>query len=54
MGGVVAIAIGSSYIVKTYLDYLRIKVLKKELQTKSFDKTYNSSKGDDWVLESDD
>ena len=54
MGGVIAVTIGASYIVKTYLDCLRIKVLRSQLKTKSVDKAYKSSAGEDWVLQSDD
>tara|TARA_B110000914_G_scaffold135060_1_gene118128 strand:+ start:210 stop:428 length:219 start_codon:yes stop_codon:yes gene_type:complete len=54
MGGIVAVAIGASYIVKTYLDCLRIKVLRSQLKTKSVDKAEKSSSGEDWVLQSDD
>ena len=32
VGGSIAIAIGVSYIVKTYLDVLRIKLVKKQLK----------------------
>jgi|TARA_R110000824_G_scaffold144586_1_gene312553 hypothetical protein len=32
VGGSIAVAIGVSYIVKTYLDVLRIKLVKKELK----------------------
>jgi hypothetical protein len=30
-GGVIAVAIATSYMVRTYLDVLRIKQIKKEL-----------------------
>ena len=33
VGGFIAVAIGSSYIVKTYLDVLRIKELKKQMKS---------------------
>jgi hypothetical protein len=32
VGGSIAVAIGVSYIVKTYLDFLRIKLVKTELK----------------------
>ena len=31
-GGVIAVAIASSYLVRGYLDLLRIKALKRELK----------------------
>ena len=31
-GGVIAVAIASSYLIRGYLDLLRIKALKKELK----------------------
>jgi len=31
-GGVIAVAIASSYVVRGYLDLLRIKALKRELK----------------------
>tara|TARA_R110000824_G_scaffold124256_1_gene282547 strand:+ start:176 stop:325 length:150 start_codon:yes stop_codon:yes gene_type:complete len=30
--GVIAITIATSYMVRTYLDYLRIKAIKKDLK----------------------
>ena len=39
VGGSIAVAIGVSYIVKTYLDVLRIKLVKKELKEVNSGKT---------------
>lgn len=33
-GGVIAVAIASSYVIKSYLDVLRIKQIKRELEKK--------------------
>tara|TARA_R110002110_G_scaffold193392_1_gene401961 strand:+ start:278 stop:445 length:168 start_codon:yes stop_codon:yes gene_type:complete len=35
LGGVVGIAIVSSFVIRAYLDLLRIKRLKQEIKTKS-------------------
>mgnify|MGYP003658493140 CR=1 FL=1 len=44
-GGILAAAIGTSYIIKAYLDILRIKALKRELKqptlSPTIDKTYS-------------
>lgn len=32
VSGVIAVAIASSYVIKSYLDILRIKQIKKELR----------------------
>ena len=34
LGGIVAVTLATSYAVRTYLDYLRIKQIKEELKTK--------------------
>ncbi len=51
VGGSIAIAIGVSYIVKTYLDVLRIKLVKAELkQMKSSNKIPIKTE-EDWNIE---
>jgi hypothetical protein len=53
VGGSIAIAIGVSYIVKTYLDVLRIKLVKAELkQMKSSNKIPIKTE-EDWNIEED-
>lgn len=32
VGGVIAVVIGSSYLIRGYLDFLRIKLIKEELK----------------------
>jgi hypothetical protein len=53
VGGSIAVAIGVSYIVKTYLDVLRIKLVKSELrQMKSPDKPTIKTE-ENWNIEED-
>ena len=35
VSGVIAVAIASSYVIKSYLDILRIKQIKKELNNQN-------------------
>lgn len=54
VGGSIAIAIGLSYAVKTYLDFLRIKLVKSELkQMKSSNKIPIKTEEDWNIKESD-
>ena len=55
VGGILAVAIGSSYVIKSYLDILRIKVLRKELKNKKELSSLVKSKGSDenWILDAD-
>ena len=32
VGGIIAVVIGSSYLIRGYLDFLRIKLIKEELK----------------------
>jgi hypothetical protein len=53
VGGVIAVAIGTSYIIKAYLDVLRIKMVKEELKAmKSKQSPIMSNKQEEnWILE---
>ena len=53
VGGVIALAIGTSYIIKAYLDVLRIKMVKEELKAmKSKQSPIMSNKQEEnWILE---
>jgi hypothetical protein len=53
VGGSIAIAIGVSYIVKTYLDVLRIKLVKKELKEENSSKVVTIKPQQDWNLNED-
>mgnify|MGYP003627882037 CR=1 FL=1 len=51
-GGILAAAIGTSYIIKAYLDILRIKALKRELKNPNTVTPIIEEKGDkNWVME---
>ena len=52
VGGIIAIAIGTSYAIKAYLDVLRIKMVKEELKamkSKSNPIMKNKSQ-ENWIL----
>ena len=52
VGGVVALAISASYIVRTYLDYLRVKLIKKQLKELKKEKKQPKVESDEnWILE---
>jgi len=53
VGGVIAVAIGTSYMIKAYLDVLRIKMVKEELKAmKSKQSPIMSNKQEEnWILE---
>ena len=53
VGGIIAIAIGTSYAIKAYLDILRIKMVKEELKAmKSKNNPIMQNKSqENWVLE---
>lgn len=53
VGGSIAIAIGVSYIVKTYLDVLRIKLVKKELKEDKSSNILTVEPQRDWNLNED-
>tara|TARA_Y100000389_G_C17220018_1_gene392871 strand:+ start:231 stop:446 length:216 start_codon:yes stop_codon:yes gene_type:complete len=53
VGGSIAIAIGVSYIVKTYLDVLRIKLVKKELKEENSSKIITVKPQQDWNINED-
>lgn len=53
VGGSIAIAIGVSYIVKTYLDVLRIKLVKKELKEENSSKIIAVKPQQDWNINED-
>ncbi len=55
VGGVIAAVIGTSYLIKAYLDILRIKMVKEELKAmKSKTKPImNSKQEENWILEDD-
>ncbi len=47
VGGLVAVAIGSSYAIRAYLDILRIKRLKQEIKADKDKKPIERPKTDD-------
>ena len=53
VGGVIAVAIGTSYIIKAYLDVLRIKLVKKELKELKSKKNpvMETPTQENWILE---
>ena len=53
VGGVVAVAIGTSYLIKSYLDVLRIELIKEELKAmKTKDNPIMSEpQEENWILE---
>ena len=53
VGGLIAIAIGTSYVIKSYLDILRIKMVKEELKAmKTKNSPIMSNKNEEnWILE---
>ena len=53
VGGSIAIAIGVSYIVKTYLDVLRIKLVKKQLREEKLSNNLNELPQQDWNINED-
>jgi|GEM_PF-3119787 len=53
VGGSIAIAIGVSYIVKTYLDVLRIKLVKKELKEEKSSNNLTELPQQDWNINED-
>lgn len=53
VGGSIAVAIGVSYIVKTYLDVLRIKLVKKELRQVNSSKSTPIKTEENWNIEED-
>jgi len=50
-GGILAAAIGTSYIIKAYLDILRIKALKRELKQPTLSPTIDKNGDKNWVME---
>tara|TARA_R110002074_G_scaffold371011_2_gene546026 strand:+ start:1523 stop:1744 length:222 start_codon:yes stop_codon:yes gene_type:complete len=53
-GGILAAAIGTSYIIKAYLDILRIKALKRELKQPTLSPTIDKKGDKNWVMEDGD
>jgi hypothetical protein len=53
VGGSIAIAIGVSYIVKTYLDVLRIKLVKKQLREFNSSNNVPVKSEEDWNINED-
>tara|TARA_R110000737_G_scaffold43174_1_gene63680 strand:+ start:56 stop:271 length:216 start_codon:yes stop_codon:yes gene_type:complete len=53
VGGSIAIAIGVSYIVKTYLDVLRIKLVKKQLKEENSSNNLTELPQQDWNINED-
>ena len=53
VGGSIAIAIGVSYIVKTYLDVLRIKLVKAELKQMKTSNKIPIKTEEDWNIKED-
>jgi|TARA_R110000796_G_scaffold60549_1_gene140078 hypothetical protein len=53
VGGIIAIAIGTSYVIKAYLDILRIKMVKEEMKQMKNKKTpiTESKSQENWILE---
>lgn len=53
VGGIIAIAIGTSYVIKAYLDILRIKMVKQEMKQMKTQKTtiMESKSQENWILE---
>lgn len=49
VGGLVAVAIGSSYAIRAYLDLLRIKKLKQEIK-QSKKPIYKPKTDENWIL----
>ena len=50
VGGSIAVAIGVSYIVKTYLDFLRIKLVKAELKQMKSSKKIPIKTEENWNI----
>jgi len=53
VGGTIAIAIGVSYIVKTYLDVLRIKLVKSQLREMKSTNNIPIKDQEDWNIDED-
>ena len=53
VGGSIAIAIGVSYIVKTYLDVLRIKLVKNQLKEEKSSNNLTELPQQDWNINED-
>lgn len=53
VGGVIAVAIGTSYIIKAYLDVLRIKMVKEELKAMKSKQSpiMSNNQEENWILE---
>ena len=53
VGGIIALAIGTSYIIKAYLDVLRIKLVKKELKEVKSENNeiMENPTQENWILE---
>jgi len=53
VGGIIAIAIGTSYAIKAYLDILRIKMVKLEMKAMKSKKSpvMDDRSQENWVLE---
>lgn len=53
VGGAIAVAIGLSYVVKTYLDVLRIKLVKSELKQMKSANPIPIKTQEEWNIEED-
>ena len=53
VGGLIAVAIGTSYVFKSYLDILRIKMVKEELKAMKTKKSpiMSNKNEENWILE---
>ena len=53
VGGIIAIAIGTSYAIKAYLDILRIKMVKLEMKAMKSKKSpvMENKNEENWILE---
>lgn len=52
VGGILAVALASSYLIKAYLDILRIQALRKLLkENKDLPPSVTKSGDENWILE---
>ena len=54
VGGFLALAVGTSYLVRTYLDFLRVKLIRKELkqvQSKPKREITQLPSQENWIIE---
>ncbi len=53
VGGLIAVAIGTSYLIRAYLDVLRIKMVKEELKAMKSKKSpvIENKQEENWILQ---